>query len=328
MAKTLYLFSSGRLERKDNTLNWESEKGSKTIPIAVISDIKVFGEIDLNKRLLEFLDQNDIPIHFFNYYGYYVGSFYPRNAYNCGIIILKQAEHYMDKDKRFYIAKSFLVGAISNMLKNLKYYENRGNEELKSISFYITDKLKALDLKEDIQTLMQTEGDVRKTYYQTFNSILKDMEFEKRTKRPPEDPLNAMISFGNSLLYTTVLSEIYKTHLDPRIGYLHETNQRSFTLNLDIAEVFKPVIVDRVIFQLLNKNQITEKHFDKDISFAYLNESGREIFVRSFEEKLNTTIKYKNIGSVSYRRLIRIECYKLYKHFLGEEPYKPFVSDW
>ena len=77
-----------------------------------------------------------------------------------------------------------------------------------------------------------------------------------------------------------------------------------------------------------SQNQTPKKHFDKDISFAYLNESGREIFVRIFEEKLNTTIKYKNIGSVSYRRLIRIECYKLYKHFLSEEPYKPFVSDW
>jgi CRISPR-associated protein Cas1 len=124
-----------------------------------------------------------------------------------------------------------------------------------------------------------------------------------------------MISFGNSLLYTTILSEIYRTHLDPRIGYLHESNRRSFSLNLDIAEVFKPIIVDKVIFSLINKRQLDEKHFIKDIGFSHLTE-------------INTTIKYRNIGKVSYRRLLRLECYKLYKHFLGEEVYKPFTSDW
>jgi CRISPR-associated protein, Cas1 family len=92
--------------------------------------------------------------------------------------------------------------------------------------------------------------------------------------------------------------------------------------------VFKPIIVDRVIFQLINKKQIQEKHFEQGIDFVHLNEKGREIFVHTFEEKLKTTIKYKNVGNVSYRRLIRMECYKLYKHFLEEDVYRPFASEW
>jgi len=328
MARTLYLFSSGRLERKDNTLHWVSDRGKKYIPITAISDIKVFGEIELNKRLLEFLDKNDIPVHFFNYYGYYIGTFYPRNSMNSGLITIKQTEHYIDIEKRLYLAKSFVVGSFLNILKNLKYYQRRHEEKLSFTIEYIEEKLKEVGSKKDISSLMQLEGDARKTYYESFNLIIEGFHFEKRTKNPPKNPLNAMISFGNALLYTTVLSEIYRTHLDPRIGYLHETNQRSFTLNLDIAEVFKPVIVDRVIFQLINKKQIQEKHFEQGIDFVHLNEKGREIFVQTFEEKLKTTIKYKNVGNVSYRRLIRMECYKLYKHFLEEDVYRPFVSEW
>ncbi|ADO45625.1 CRISPR-associated protein Cas1 [Hydrogenobacter thermophilus TK-6] len=329
MKKPLYIFSSGRLERRENTLSLETQEGRKVIPINSVSEIKVFGELDINKRALEFLTRNQIPVHFFNHYGYYIGSFYPREALNSGFIILKQAEHYLDREKRMYLAKGFVAGAVNNILKNLEYYRRKGKDLKETISS-IEEKFKAVSSVDSIAELMQVEGEIRKTYYESFNLIIQveGFYFDKRTKRPPENPINALISFGNSLLYTTVLSEIYRTHLDPRIGYLHETNQRSFSLNLDISEVFKPVIVDRVIFSLLNKGQMQLKHFDSDVGFSYLNDKGRSIFVKEFEDKLNTTIKHRNLGNVSYRRLMRIECYKLYKHFMDEEIYKPFVGEW
>lgn len=329
MKKTFYIFSSGKLERRENTLAIETEAGRKIIPINAVSEIKVFGELDLNKSTLEFLTKNQIPIHFFNHYGYYIGSFYPRETVNSGLITLKQAEYYLDEEKRMFLAKSFVIGAVNNILKNLEYYKRRGKDLGKVVETIEkeADKLKNVNT---VPLVMQIEGEIRKIYYGSFNTILNSEEFfmDKRTKRPPENPINALISFGNSLLYTTILSEIYRTHLDPRIGYLHETNRRSFTLNLDISEVFKPVIVDRVIFNLVNKGQIKLKHFEEDIGFSYLNEKGKKIFIKDFEEKLSTTIKYKNLGKVSYRKIIRLECYKLYKHFLEEEVYIPFLAGW
>ena len=329
MRKPLYIFSSGRLERKENTLSLETPEGRRVIPVNSVSEIKVFGELDLNKRALEFLTKNQIPVHFFNHYGYYIGSFYPREALNSGYIILKQAQHYLETEKRLYLAKSFVIGSVNNMLKNLQYYRRKG-KELKEAVDKIDSKSKEISKADSIPSLMQIEGEIRKIYYDSFDQIIQtpELSFEKRTKRPPENPLNALISFGNSLLYTTVLSEIYRTHLDPRIGYLHETNQRSFTLNLDIAEVFKPVIVDRVIFSLLNKGQIQLKHFEEEVGFSYLNEKGRAIFVKEYEDKLSTTIKHRNLGKVSYRKIIRLECYKLYKHFMEEEVYIPYVGEW
>jgi len=330
LKKPIYIFNDGQLKRKDNTLLFIKENEKKVLPINAISEIHIFGEIDLNKRVLEFLTKNKVPVFFYNHYGYYIGSFYPREYLNSGLIILKQAEFYLNNEERMFLAKSFVYGAAANILKNLGYYKKSKEEYIKPYIEEILQKSKEIDSKKDIPSLMALEGEIRKKYYEAFNVVLNigDFYFDKRTKRPPENPLNALISFGNSLIYTTILSQIYRTHLDPRIGYLHETNQRSFSLNLDLAEIFKPVIVDRIIFSLINKNQIQLKHFEEDIDYTYLNEKGRQIFIQAYEEKLNTTIKYKNLGKVSYRKLIRLECYKLYKHFFDEDIYKPFVASW
>jgi len=327
LKKPIYIFTDGQLKRKDNTLIFIKENQKKNIPVNAISEMHIFGEIDLNKRVLEFLTKNKIPLFFYNHYGYYIGSYYPREYLNSGFVILKQAEFYLNENERMYLAKSFVEGAVLNILKNLNYYKKSKEDYIKPYINQIEQKIKEIKDKKDISSLMALEGEIRKMYYDAFNVILNigDFYFDKRTKQPPENPLNALISFGNSLLYTTVLAQIYRTHLDPRIGFLHQTNQRSFSLNLDIAEIFKPVIVDRVIFSLINKKQIQLKHFEQDVDFVYLNDKGKQIFIKSFEEKLSTTLKYRNLGKVSYRKLIRLECYKLYKHLFGESIYRPFL---
>ena len=127
----------------------------------------------------------------------------------------------------------------------------------------IEQESKLIKQASDIPTLMGVEGRVRKQYYEAFSSIIGDLfPFEKRTKRPPENPLNALISFGNSLCYTLCLGEIYHTQLNPLISYLHEPGERRFSLALDISEVFKPLLVDRVIFKVLNQKMIQLDHFD------------------------------------------------------------------
>ena len=197
------------------------------------------------------------------------------------------------------------------------------------------EKLAVAEVKadgiDDLAELMALEGNTREAYYKTFDLILDrpDFTFDKRTRRPPQNNLNTLISFGNSLMYTVVLSEIYKTHLDPRIGYLHATNFRRFSLNLDVAEIFKPIIVDRLIFSLIDKQMLDQSDFEKDTGGIVLKEKGRKTFVAEFDKRLSTTINHRAVGHpVSYRRLIRMELYKLEKHLMEEEAYKPFVSQW
>lgn len=331
MSESIYIFTSGELKRKHNTVFFETNDGQKKyLPIENVREIHLFGEVTLNKEFLEFISQKEIILHFYNYYEYYIGSFYPREHYNSGYMILKQAEHYLDYSKRLKLAKKFIIGAIENIKKVLNYYVTRGKENIKESLEKIDNLATSIDQTKEIEALMGIEGNIRDIYYSCFNTIVEKEEFfiDERTKRPPSNFMNALISFGNSLLYTAILSEIYKTHLDPRIGYLHTTNFRRFTLNLDIAEIFKPIIVDRIIFSMVNRNEIGPKDFEEKLEGVYLKEKGMKTFIQNFEEKMKTTIQYKNIGKVSYRRLLRLEIYKLEKHIMGEEEYQPYISPW
>ncbi len=331
MKNTIYIFSDGELKRKDNTLYYETEEGGrKFIPVETTAEIMIFGEVTVNKRFLEFLTKAEIIMHFFNHYDYYVGSYYPREHLNSGYMTLKQAEFYLNEKQRLALAQKFVNGAVANINKVISYYENRGStlsENISSIDI-LKDKINTCQTTEE---LMAIEGNIREQYYKTFDIIIKnkDFMFEERSKRPPQNRLNALISFGNSIIYTTALSEIYKTHLDPRIGYLHTTNFRRFSLNLDVAEIFKPIIVDRVIFTLLNKGMLKAQHFEEKLDGIILNQKGKEIFVSEMDNRLKTTIHHSDLDkNVSYRRLIRLELYKIEKHLMGTQDYEPYIGRW
>ena len=309
----------------------ETDEQRRYFPVENVRDIFIFGEVDLNKKVLEFLCENEILVHFFNHFGHYVGSFYPREHYNSGYMTLRQAEHYLDPVKRLNLARQFVAGALENILQVLRYYANRGKdlaEPIAAVEGFLAGNLPACGTVEE---LMAVEGNARGYYYESFNAILDASPFkiDGRTKRPPADPLNALISFGNSLIYVKLLSEIYKTHLDPRIGFLHATNFRRFTLNLDVAEIFKPILADRILFTLVGKKMITAADFEHYGGAVFLSEKGRRTFVEEFERKLQTTFYHRRLKrNVSYQTVLRLELYKLEKHLMGEQEYTPFVSRW
>jgi len=331
MKKTLYFFSNGTLRRKDNTIYFENETGERRfLPVEDIGEIQVFGEVDFNKELIELLSKKEIILHYYNYYGYYMGSFYPREHLNSGYVILTQAAYYMDEEKRLLLAKKFVSGAAQNIRRVLKYYLSRG-KNLTDIVVCVDDYIQNISEQQDVPSLMAVEGRIHAAYYQAFDKIIenKDFVFQERTRRPPENYLNTLISFGNTLAYTTCLSEIYKTHLDPRIGYLHSTNFRRFSLNLDVAEIFKPILVDRIIFSCIAKKVISKKDFVSDSGGIIMKEGGKRKFIEAWDEKMKSTFRHREIArDVSYRRLIRLELYKIEKHIMGEKEYEPFLAKW
>ncbi len=355
MKRNYYIFSPGRLKRKDNTLYFEEfeeeqpeeitseEENSaspdleeaprklprKPLPVEDIASIYCFGELNFNTKFLNFISQKNITLHFFNYYGYYTGSFYPREPFNSGKLLIKQAARHSNMKERMKLARLFVLGAANNIKKNLQYYNNRGKDLVPIIER--TDTIiKKVKTAAEIHELMGYEGNIRADYYLAWNLIIdQEINFTKRSRRPPSNPVNALISFANGMVYSTVLSEIYSTQLNPVISFLHEPGTKRFSLSLDIAEIFKPLLADRLIFSLLNKNMLKENDFDKNLNYCYLKEKGRKVFLREYDEKLKTTIKHKTLRrSVSYRRLITLECYKIIKHILGEKEYKPFNIWW
>ncbi len=328
MKKPSYIFSSGTLKRQQNTLRFDGPKGMRMLPVETTNEIHIFGEVDLNTRLLNFLTQQAIPLHIYNHYGYYAGSYMPREHYVSGYMTLQQATCYNEFDKRLELAKMFVLGALKNIEKVLMYYNRRGNK-LNSNLESIRTTLLLIDDQQNIESLMALEGNARQSYYQAWDSIIgnEDFRFESRSRRPPKNHVNALISFGNSLMYTTCLSEIYRTHLDARIGFLHTTNYRRYSLNLDLAEIFKPIIVDRVIFTLINKGMLKASSFKKDSGGIFLKDAARQTFLKAYDERLKDTIKIPRLKRhVSYKRLIRMECHKIEKHLINDEPYKPYVA--
>lgn len=330
MKQSYYLFKSGRLQRKDNTLEIVYKDNSKkSIPVERVNDIYIMTEFDFNTSLLNFLGQNGIQVHYYNYYGFYTGTFYPKEQLVSGKLLVKQVEAYTNKEKRLYIAKAFIEVASYNIYRNLVYYKNREKnieEHMKEI-----DSLrKQISKCKNVQELMGIEGNIRKIYYSAWNEIInQDIAFEKRVKNPPDNAINSLISYVNSVIYTRVLSEIYKTQLNPTISYLHEPSERRFSLCLDVAEIFKPIIADRLIFSMLNRKQITEKDFEQELNFLYIKEEARKNILKEIDKKLQTTINHKTLNrEVSYEYLIRLELYKLIKYLIEDIPYEGFKMWW
>ena len=239
-----------------------------------------------------------------------------------GYLVVKQVEHYLDPDKRLALSKIFVEGAIHNIRRNL---EKRDFQEGLVKLNGIRNNLK---LSKSVGEVMSQEAHARKEYYSHWEEIT-GWDFEGRSKRPPGNALNALISFGNAMCYTNVLKEIHRTALNPTISYLHEPSERRYSLALDVAEIFKPVFVDRTIFRLINLNIIKDKHFNANANSAYLTEEGRKVFVSEFESLLEKTILHRNLKrNIRYRSLVRLDLYKLVKHMLGDDLYSPMKVWW
>ncbi|MCM8536730.1 MAG: type I-B CRISPR-associated endonuclease Cas1b [Lentisphaeraceae bacterium] len=342
----LYLTKAGRLRRKDNTLSFEmmnipeesllAEEESEeleyfnpdkkhALPIETIDAIYIFSEMTINSKLINFLGQKKVPVHFFNYYGNHCNTLLPHAEQLSGDLVIKQAEAYKDPEKRLAFCRALLDTTFHNILSIMQYYarKHEGLEEsIQKVKAY-QQSLFSFNTPEE---LMGLEGNVRRVYYSCWEVWLgKEAKNFKRKYRPAENPINALISFINSLLYTTCVSEMYRTALYPGISYLHTPQTRRFSLALDLVEPFKPLLVDRLIFNLLNNNEITAKDFRKHTNGLLMTDEARKKVLGAWDEVLRRTVKYPALNrSVSQRRLLRLDCYKLIKFLLEDQEFKPY----
>jgi len=315
--KAYYITRMGTLERRGNTLFFENEEVKRAIPINSTSEIHCFKPVSLTSGAIKILSEKNVPVHFYNKYGYYRGSYMPAEGQISGTVVIKQAEHHLDPEKRLYVARQFVEGIKASMLAFLRS-QGAENRRLKEIPVE----------GESPAELMGVESTLWREFYDVFASLLKHFEFRERNRRPPTDEVNALISYGNSVLYTVALSEIRKTYLHPAISFLHEPLERRYSLSLDIADIFKPVTVFRVILRLINRRQIREEHFERDVG-VMLSSEGLKVFISELNGELGKKILHPRFRrNVSIRYLMRLECYSLVKHFLGDAKYRSLRAWW
>ncbi len=239
---------------------------------------------------------------------------------------LEQLEEYFNSENRIHLAAQFVLASIPNLRLVIRYYNKMYPETLYDSMLRKIDRVaKKIINTRDYDELLLLEAQARQFYYRCFDSFIRveGFVFEKRSRRPPLNEVNAMLSFGNTLLYSLLANEINKTPLDVRIGFLHATNRREQSLNLDLAEIFKPLLVDRVVFSLINRRAIKPDDFYYDGKGIYLNAKGKQLFLNAFYEKLDTGVTVKG-KSVKYKSIIKEEIQKLVRHFRQGERYKPF----
>lgn len=334
MKKSYYLFNPGRLSRHDNTLKFVAtdadgrDQPAKYLPVETVEHLYCFGSLDANSALYNFLGKNHITVHFFDYYEHYTGSFMPKDYLLAGRVVVQQVKHYTMAKERQVLARAFVEGGSFNLLKNIRYYHSRQggfDEEIGEI-----EQLRMLiPTAPDIEGLMGIEGNMRRVYYRAYDGIINDFKMQGRVKQPPDNEVNALVSFGNTLCYALCLDQIYHTQLNPTISFLHQPGTRRYSLALDLSEIFKPLLVDRVIFKLLNKRMINKSDFEARLGGVYLKDVGRKAFVKAFEERLQETINHRVLGrNVSYKHLVKLEAYKLVKHIMEMETYQPFKMWW
>jgi len=328
MAKehTRYIFSMGELKRKDNSIAFKSSKGTAYLPIEDTKELYCMNEVTVNTKFLDFIAKAGITVHFFNYHGNYSGSFYPKEQLISGDLTIRQAQAYIDK--RLVIAKAIVQGIADNIHEVLYHYYRHGKKELKPQLDWLKKDVSAFLEKEvHIKQILYIEGQIWSRFYDSFKYFLpEDFIMNKRVKRPPDNPMNALVSYGNTLLYTKTISAIYYTHLNQSISFLHSPREGRFSLSLDLSEVFKPIIVFKTIFDLVNNKKLqVAKHFDKSLNYALLNEIGKKIFIEAFESRINEPFLHPKLKrKTTYKSAIKYDAYKLIKFLLEDKEFIPF----
>ena len=358
MPRDHYLFSNGRLRRRQNTLWFQRATDDRTpgddpddtgaptgtltgekavLPVEAVDALHLFGEVDLNSKLVVFLGQQRIPAHVYDYYGNYAATLYPREDLLSGRLTVAQARHYLSRPKRLALARAFVEASLFNVRRTLLYHQKRAADAgaIAGALEVIEREADRVPSEPDVPELMAAEGRARDAYYRAWPAVLGPatagaFPYDGRSRRPPQNALNAAISFGNALCYALCVKALYRTALDPTVSFLHEPGDRRYSLALDLAEVFKPLLVDRAIFRLLKTGRLRPRHFEPRLGGVYLTEPGRRRFVEAWDERLRRTVKHRGLGRhVSYERLVRLDAYRLVRHLTDPaDPYVGFRAWW
>lgn len=323
-----HIIQDGVLNKKDYSLLFENEEEKHHIPVETVEQLNIYSNVTISSGVLATLANKNIRCGFFNKYGYLEGYFIANRHNSRADVLLSQCKLYTDSQKRFQVAKDMEIASVHNMRSNIRYYEKKKQDApLKEVEHFLSESIVSLNQAKSHEELMLIEARAKQQYYQAFNYILGQEEFlfTKRTKRPPKDCINALISFGNTLLYNQVLQIIWKTSLEPQIGIVHATNRRSYSLNLDFADIYKPIIVDRIIFSMINLRRLNAKEdfVQNEDGGIYLSKRGKKIFIEEFENKLQDEITFKG-KKYTYKQLMEWEVRQFQKYVEGEDKYKPY----
>ncbi len=317
MSSDYIIISDGILKTEENTFRFDSAAGLKRIPSEDVRSINFYSGGSVTTGALKLASERGIPIHFFGFYGNYLGTFWPKEKLLSGDLTVEQVKLYLNDTRRLQLSVILMNGVIENMVSFFSRYSIQVNWS------WIPENIKS------IEQLMLEEARIRKNYYAYLDTILpEEFSIVERTRKPPRNMGNALLSFGNSRLYAEIVTECHLTSLNPTISFYHSPLERRFSLALDVSEVFKVPFVDRFVLKITKQGIIkpNEQHFSEEGEGIMLTEIGRKAFLKEWENWMEFQFYHSKLKRmVSHREAIRLELYKLIKHIYGIEEYSPYI---
>jgi len=289
------------------------------LPINKVSHLVLLAESRLNSRLLTLCGKHGVRISVFDYYGYFKGSFEPIDKNPAGKVKLKQAAVLLDETQRMCIARKIVQAATHNMMANLRHYQYRGTSDLQTVVQTMRSQSKGIKGTKSTEELMGYEGLLHSEYYAAWKHIDAKLNFGKRVRRPPNNPINCLISFLNQLVYTVVRHEISKTHLEETFSFLHAAGYGRASLSLDLAEPFKPLLSDALIFKMIKLKMFNKAWFEQKDQVCLLSELGRKKVAEQFAIRLEESYQGR-----SWRQWIYYEALGIEREVLGVAEYSAF----
>jgi CRISP-associated protein Cas1 len=288
----------------------------RTIPAQTVEQVVLMGNPQVTGDALVYALELGMPVHYLSGFGKYLGSALPAESRN-GALRLAQYRRYEDQVQRLALVQAIVTAKIHNQATVL-YRHNVKQHPLKQ-------RKTSVQNQPTIDQVRGVEGLAAREYFACWSQMLKDpWTFSGRNRRPPTDPVNALLSFAYGLLRSQVNAAVHLAGLDPYIGYLHEVTRGQPAMVLDLMEEMRPLVADNVVLSVLNNREIQQQDFSESLGAYLLSDAGRKTFLQAFERKLSDEFTHPVFNyRVSYRRAIELQARLLARHLQEDVPYKP-----
>jgi CRISPR-associated protein Cas1 len=333
-AQGLYVGKSGAVLKVK-----EKDKVLQEVRIGETCQVNLFGNVQLSTQAIQSLCEHEVPIAYFSMGGWFCGVTHGLGVRN---VYLRREQFRLAEVASFClrVARALVSGKIRNQRTMLQ--RNHVEPPAAALAF-----LKCLqedsERAESLEQLLGLEGNAARTYFENFTGMIKSDEtarvssngasgfsfdFLRRNRRPPRDPINALLSLAYSVLAKDLTIVCHSVGFDPYLGFYHQPRFGRAALALDLMEPFRPLIADSVVLSAVNTRMVTAADFVRTGEAVALTQNGRKAFFRAYEQRMDTLATHPMFGyRVNYRRLLEVQARLLARFLTGEiGEYPAFVT--
>ncbi|MGC9320362.1 MAG: CRISPR-associated endonuclease Cas1, partial [Armatimonadota bacterium] len=333
LGRSLVIDEQGAYLRKRGGELRIMKKGDEiaSVPAREIDQLVLVGGVQVSTQVLRMLLDANVEVHYLSYYGRYQGRFVPEWHKNVHLRLSQAAAHF-DENRCLEIAREMVRGKLHNMRTILRRAaRDSAGQELGVAADDIDRVMRRLPTAHTREALRAMEGEGAAAYFAVFDALLvssaPEFRFRQRTRRPPQDPVNALLGFAYSMLTSEVIAAISVAGLDPYIGFLHSSKYGRPALALDLMEEFRPIIADSVVRRMINTAMVQPGHFRRRVGGCFLTEAGRRVFFKAWDHRKRTEATHPAFGyTLAYGRMFELQARILSKVITGDlEVYTPFT---